>query len=197
MNHLIASVERALKSGLPDRDDLAFLALTGKIESAVRDAVALRLGKDLADSDPSLLVCREYKRCDLAILNSKGSAQLSIEFKDCISGDLSESHKKTPIDDVETDIKRDKCKSKNPLAVLTTKSVFGKFDVDRGIKYLGGKRGFKEFCSHEVEDQAERCQRFVHSRLNVLSAGFVTGTSRSLKVRIDWWLIDGPAHLRQ
>ena len=51
-----------------DKDELAYLALTSKVESPVQDKWAFLLHKELF---PKYLVAREWKRVDIAILDGK------------------------------------------------------------------------------------------------------------------------------
>lgn len=57
------------------KDELAYLALTQKAEHAVRDRLAFALHRNLQDF-PSLLVCREWRRCDLAILEATADGSI-------------------------------------------------------------------------------------------------------------------------
>ena len=50
------------------RDELAYLALTQKPEHVLRDRLAFEIHRTLPEGDPSLCVCREWKRVDMAIL---------------------------------------------------------------------------------------------------------------------------------
>lgn len=50
-------------------DELAYLALTQKVEWAVRDKLAFGLHSRLC-TDPDMLVCREWNRFDLAVLKN-------------------------------------------------------------------------------------------------------------------------------
>lgn len=68
-----------------NEDELAFLALTSKIENPLRDKIAFEFYKRLKDNK---IVCREYsdkeykiRRADLAILSSNGEPECIIEFK--------------------------------------------------------------------------------------------------------------------
>ena len=55
-------------------DELAFLALTSKPEQHFRDRIAYSLFKKLEDD--CVLVCREWKRTDLAVLNASDQQPL-------------------------------------------------------------------------------------------------------------------------
>lgn len=63
-----------------DGDDLAYLALTGKIELLVRDAIAVLIRRRFPDLTPA----REFKRRDLVVLRN-GIPQVVIEGKLWIS----------------------------------------------------------------------------------------------------------------
>ncbi len=65
-------------------DELAYLALTSKPEFQVRDRLAWRLHQVL---DGGLLVAREWRRCDLAILEGDKPIAL-IEFKATHTSDV-------------------------------------------------------------------------------------------------------------
>ena len=76
----------AMTDGLPGPNDLAFFALTSKIEGVVRDSVALHIHRKY----PALVATREFRRCDLAVFDpqdnegsnaSTATALFSIEFK--------------------------------------------------------------------------------------------------------------------
>ena len=63
---LIASLEDIGSAFQPD--ELAYLALTQKVEHAVRDKLAFKLHQRLSSASPEALVCREWLRADLAVL---------------------------------------------------------------------------------------------------------------------------------
>jgi hypothetical protein len=67
-------------------NELAYLALTQKVEHAVRDKLAYLLHLSLEDK-PSLLVCREWLRADLAIIQHEDPL-LVLEAKAIYSFDL-------------------------------------------------------------------------------------------------------------
>jgi hypothetical protein len=51
-------------------DELAYLALTQKVEHAIRDKLAFALHQSLQQRDQTLLVCREWIRRDLAVIQN-------------------------------------------------------------------------------------------------------------------------------
>lgn len=68
-------------------DELAYLALTQKVEHAIRDKFAFKLHKKMSTESPELLVCREWLRSDLAILRNDKPA-LILEAKAVYSFDI-------------------------------------------------------------------------------------------------------------
>jgi len=63
---------------LIESDDMAYLFATGKSELEIRNALALYLHRNL---EPSQHALREWKRHDLAVLDSSGQPMLIIEGK--------------------------------------------------------------------------------------------------------------------
>ena len=196
MNQFADGVANALKHGLPDGNDLAFLSLTGKIETAVRDAVAIHMQKNFA----SYWVCREQKRCDLVLMNQKGAVVVCIEFKDAVAGDLLYCIHDKPryINLVLRDLEKSSKKFEDfpeaqHLAVLTVATQHGKLQADHGVKYLRGRHGHEAWSGSDLDWKTKECDRVVKRHLNVLAQGYKQGESRGATVRIDWWLIDAPA----
>lgn len=66
---LLISALGEIGSAFPP-DELAYLALTQKVEHAVRDKLAFKLHQRLISVQPEALVCREWLRADLAVLRS-------------------------------------------------------------------------------------------------------------------------------
>ena len=67
------------------KDELAYLALTSKIENPLRDKIAFELQKELKEN---IIVCREWtnnrknkSKADIAILDINGKPECIIEFK--------------------------------------------------------------------------------------------------------------------
>ena len=70
-------------------NELAYLALTSKIEFPIRDRLAFRLRQRIAETS-NLAVAREWKRkrFDLAVVTDRSEAQLLLEAKAMYSFDL-------------------------------------------------------------------------------------------------------------
>ena len=79
MNSMRGELEKALSNVGRDfeEDQLAFLALTSKPELQIRDALAWRLHRAL----PDLIVSREWRRTDLAVLDRAGNPLMLLEAK--------------------------------------------------------------------------------------------------------------------
>jgi hypothetical protein len=79
----------ALRSIKADPNELAYFALTSKPEAQIRDRLAYRLHEMLADQD-DLLVAREWKRMDLAVLKPGRTLVpvALVEAKALLSADL-------------------------------------------------------------------------------------------------------------
>lgn len=68
-------------------NELAYLALTSKIEFPIRDRLAFRLCQRLLESS-DLAVAREWKKYDLAVVTDGSEARLLLEAKAMYSFDL-------------------------------------------------------------------------------------------------------------
>jgi len=67
-----------------DKDELAYLGLTGKIEIPIRDKLAFMLFRSLG---PDAIVCREWERCDIAVLDPAGRPDHIVEMTAAITAD--------------------------------------------------------------------------------------------------------------
>ncbi|MDY0090630.1 MAG: hypothetical protein RBR78_09720 [Flavobacteriaceae bacterium] len=96
------------------REEIAYLGLTSKIEIQLRDKLALALHNEFKDQ---FIVTREWKKCDLAILNKHTLEPiLLLELKNCYSCDLI---KNSTLKEYELEIKKDLNKSET----LSTKNT--------------------------------------------------------------------------
>lgn len=78
-------IRSAIASFAPD--ELAYLALTGKPELALRDRIAFQLHTSPQTTANRWTVSREYRRIDLAVLRENGLAAAVIEMKCAYSFD--------------------------------------------------------------------------------------------------------------
>lgn len=76
-------VKRVLQQTMLSGDELGYYVLTGKIEGIIRDRLSMHLHKHLQDLyGNTLVVLREYRRCDVAILcagNSKNATLIELK----------------------------------------------------------------------------------------------------------------------
>ena len=104
---LIKDIERILTQEIHEQSkagDLAFLCLTSKIELNFRDRIAVSLFQKYSEN---YKISREYKRCDLAILDNENNLVLIIEFKACYSFDFIKKNKSEEyIKAIEKDMKK-------------------------------------------------------------------------------------------
>ncbi|MDF1553138.1 MAG: hypothetical protein P1P84_08760 [Deferrisomatales bacterium] len=109
------SMESILKEGLKsvqdsfsDPNELAYLALTGKVETQIRDRLAFSLHCKLYST---YMIAREWNRCDLAILDKENSSPIAfIELKALHSADICNQKK---WEKYKKKIEYDRIKSKN------------------------------------------------------------------------------------
>ncbi len=73
------------------KDELAYLALTSKIELPFRDRLAYRLQRELEQLGDGRWVSREWKRFDLAILREREQPVALVELKAMYSFDMFQS----------------------------------------------------------------------------------------------------------
>ena len=92
LDRLVATQMRTVK-GAFEPDELAYLALTSKVELPVRDRLAFGLRQRLAASG-NLAVAREWRTFDLAVVTEAGEARLLLEAKAMVSFDLIGSPRK-------------------------------------------------------------------------------------------------------
>jgi hypothetical protein len=84
---IVSALQKLSEAFQPD--ELAYLALTQKVEHAIRDKLAFNLHQKL-NSNSSLLVCREWFRRDLAIVQD-GKPRLILEAKAIYTFDIIKS----------------------------------------------------------------------------------------------------------
>ncbi len=153
----------AMTDGLPGPNDLAFFALTSKIEGVVRDSVALHIHRKY----PALVATREFRRCDLAVFDpqdnegsnaSTATALFSIEFKADGSGKFrtpegSKDAAKLVTDDLAASPA--KCpRSGAHFAILTVVAIHG--NPDRGVSFPWAIKyytGVERYCDRTLTEQ--------------------------------------------
>lgn len=183
-----------------NQDELAYLALTSKIELPVRDKIAWYLYNRLGNE---YIVSREYpvgrKRIDIAILDKKGSPFIYIEFKamytfDCIQtsrGRIPDNYQKALIKDIQ------KCNANDDIiktyAVLLAthphKSIPREYT--KTIKYAGSIN--KNLGKKDNIEIYEECDENLKNYFNGLVSGAIMKDGEALKNVVDvyYWML-GP-----
>ena len=175
-------------------DELAYLALTSKIEMPIRDRWAYSLHRELGDV---LNVSREWKRTDISILNIT-SPRAIIELKAMYSFDAALDPKGIGgfTDAMSADAKKAKTlatKDTEIYTVLLATHPDGPFPKEMNgiIKYVPGiNNAIKAFGSSEKVKRAamDAVNNDLKSR-NVIAAGSLNGgKSFNTKVSILYWL---------
>ena len=177
--------------------ELAYLALTSKVEFPIRDRLAFRLHTRLGDG-PSQ-VAREWHRTDLAVL-SGGVPTLLLEVKAMYSFDAVDSA--IGLDNFQRQVRRDRDKSLRPEA--STAEVYALLlvthpggpcgeELNAVVKYRTGiERGAKRGIERVREDAAAAVsKKFVDFRLITSTGSLDAGTAFGVPVGIDYYLF-GP-----
>ncbi len=189
----LKAVERAFDF---DNDELAYLALTSKVERPIRDRWAFELYKNI---NPNFIVSREWLSTDLAILDNLVPRAL-IELKAMYS--FNALNEKTILRYVDL-MKKDTIKAKE-LALRTTStpqiytvllathphaSVGTKFK--KVIKYsLGINKAFKDY------ENAENIKKTTNDKVNthfsewhcIANGSFVGGKAFEINTEVLFWL---------
>lgn len=177
--------------------ELAYLALTSKVEFAIRDRLAFRLHTRLGDG-PSQ-VAREWHRTDLAVL-SGGAPTLLLEVKAMYSFDAIDSA--VGLRNFHRQVLRDRDKSLRPeagsaeiyaLLLVTHPGGPCGAELDAVVKYRAGiERGAKRGIDRVREDAAAAVSEKFHDfRLITTRGSLDAGTAFGVPVSIDYHLF-GP-----
>jgi hypothetical protein len=194
---LTASLERAAAPFAPD--ELAYLALTSKIERPLQDRLAWSLHTQL----PELVVAREWRRADIAVLDASATAPLVlIEAKAMYTNDVMEErspntrkYMKYMRDDIAKSVQLDAGGTADVYALaLATHPMGAPRQLDGVIKYLPAIRGSLQKNSHGAVRQSasETLSRLLPDLGPVRSGSLMGGSAFGVQVAIDWWLV-GPA----
>lgn len=179
-----------------NEDELAYLALTQKIEHAIRDKLAFVLHQQLRE-DPSLLVCREWNRRDLAIVQHS-LPRLILEAKAIYSFDIVKTGALHPFPElVEEDLQKaaqwsEDASREHPLEtlglVVATHPHNKPGSVNRqAFKYYGGVTKYAD-----ESNDFSALDAVMHSRMSnlalVRSGKIDAGRAFDVKVSVFYWL---------
>ncbi|MDD4878729.1 MAG: hypothetical protein PHO02_06910 [Candidatus Nanoarchaeia archaeon] len=200
------SIDNAIKNELKSiqihfkKDELAYLALTSKIELPIRDKIAFRLHKILN----TLKVAREWNRTDLVILDSYNKPIRILELKAMYTFDGIDIHKekdifpKLLVQDFQKNKKllqkETKCYS---LLLATHPSAIISKRLQNIVKYSGGiNNAFNKYRTSGAI--LNNCKKNIKNKLSelfgkekIIMGTINAGRCWNNKVEIIYWLI-GP-----
>jgi hypothetical protein len=182
--------------------ELAYLALTSKVESPIRDRLAFRLHTRTADGRSQ--VAREWHRTDLAVL-SGGVPTLLLEVKAMYSFDAVDSA--VGLRNFHRQVLRDRDKSLRPeatsaeiyaLLLVTHPGGPCRENLNAVVKYRTGiERGAKRGIERVREDAAAAVSKaFQDFGLITTRGSLDAGTAFGVPVSIDYHLF-GPFPARK
>jgi hypothetical protein len=172
-----------------DGDELAYLALTGKIEGRVRDRLAWRLHQSLTDG---YQFAREWRRVDLAVL-SGGHPRLLVELK-AFCGFNIIGKKNAPAEYLEA-LRRDLAKVAGLhvdglfMAVIADTTLTGPVP-DRlvgTVKYLAD---IQKHTNHPSDDEVQHFIEAVPGRLIGLPRIEGKAADVPVRVRLAVWTVE-------
>lgn len=179
-------------------DELAYLAVTSKVESPVRDRLAWGLHQRLADT--GLRVAREWRRADIAVLADDAAVTL-VEVKALYTFDvLRGPQRRRYLDMVRSDLAKavTLAPGADAYALVLTTHVDGPITgpLRNVVKYAGGIAG--ALTRHGTEDRVRsQALTALGSELALLGAvshvPMEAGRVFDLAVTVDAWLV-GPVN---
>ena len=181
------------------KNELAYLALTSKPEFAIRDKLAFNLHQSLLAR--GLIVSREWKRTDLAVL-LEARPQALLEIKAMFSFDAVK--KGRPSHQYESLLQSDVAKARKValsqtqiFALLLSTHPAASFDPRlRGVvKYLTKiNSNYRGMSASEIRENATSAVRSWPSSRLVRTAGTIAaGEAFGVEVKLDYWLFKFPA----
>lgn len=188
---------RALDAAF-DPNELAYLALTSKVELPVRDRLAWQLHNRIAEH--GFCVAREWRRSDLAILDHEGTPVAILEAKAFYGFDVARGMAAT--DRYTVAIARDLAKARRlgpdaqtfALALCTTPLAH----IPPPLQQLAKYADYVNAAINEFGDPAvvrHKAQEHVTARLATLgpveALNLGDGNAYDLRVSVDAWLV-GP-----
>ena len=177
-------------------NEFAYLALTQKIEHAIRDRLAFSLHEALA-GDPSLLVCREWFRRDLAVVQAD-KPRLILEAKAIYTFDIINEGAEHPFPRLVADdlAKAAEWASDAPeshpletlaLVVATHPHSQPGRQYKQAVKYFGGVSRYASE-SLSFDEASERLSQRMGAFRQVHGVPAFAGTAFGIDVSIYAWL---------
>jgi hypothetical protein len=190
--HVVAALKSLDGAYLPD--ELAYLALTQKVEHAFRDSLAFKLHQ-LLQAQPDLLVCREWHRTDLAVVRD-AQPLLLLEVKAIYTFDILKSGAQHPYPELlQQDIEKSQAwqigGNNSTLEVLALLVATRPHDPPssayrEAVKYYGGVVKYATTSNNVAAAHAE-VQRRVNLSL-VHHAEVQGGRAFGVGVSVAYWL---------
>ncbi len=196
-NILIQSLEQVVDEF--GKDELAFLALTTKIELPLRDRLAYVLYKKLKTE--GLIVSREWRRVDLAILGETAPQEVLIELKAMYTFDAvnERGYYKKCIDYLFEDIKNaselvGKSEDIYGILLVTHPMQIIPFKFERIIKYMPGINGALKRLGNQkqvADVSVDRIDKLlVEGEHTIIKKGTLLGGSAfSIETNVLYWII--------
>ena len=177
------------------KNELAYLALTSKVERPVQDKWAFLLHREL---QPKYLVAREWKRLDIAILN-KETPKALIELSAVYTFDVFSKSKRI-IQKLEKDEEKSKKlfpKCKNIYTVLLMTHPYSRFPkaltslkYRKGVNasYNKGKMRENSEPTEAKDKMVEKLKQKVKGRI-ITDGKLEAGEAFGIKTSIFYWII--------
>lgn len=174
-----------------EKNELAYLSLTSKIENPVRDRLAYRLHSDFRNV--STIAAREWKRRDLVILKN-GSPKAIIEMKAMYTFDAAKNreisgfHQKL-IEDMAKANMYNGVEVYGLLLATHPQETLNK-DYKYTVKYLGGINSALKRSSHDILlERAKKNIGCAFKNCETVASGKLTGgTAFGVPVSVHYWL---------
>ena len=179
-------------------NELAYLALTSKIERPIRDKLAYFLHRSFENHN-NIDVAREWRRVDLAVIVDR-KPHILLESKAIYVFDIWDQETEWFVNDEKNSIKKDLEKLKNLpsgtdaekllLVLATDCDRPPKASLDRIVKYGDLLRKYHKGKKTEDETRMQAKKRF--GDFKYFSSGIISGGHAfDIKVDVHWWIF-GP-----
>ncbi len=176
------------------QDELAYLALTSKVELPIRDRLAYALYRHFGNGD-SVLVAREWKRVDLAIIVGQ-KPEFLLEAKAMYTFNIWDGYRTKFLINVRNDLNKLKDKDSSDaaekliLVLATDCDESPKKHLDEAVKYSGDLRKYDKL--RKSEDEIRIAAREMFDEFEHFSSGKITGgRAFGIEASVYYWLF-GP-----
>jgi hypothetical protein len=173
--------------------ELAYLALTSKIEHPIRDRMAFHLHTKFAEDH--FLIAREWRRVDIAVISPQGNPACLVELKAMYTFDALERRPwfVAPVDSDLKKISQYNLPSTNIFAVILGTHVHGTVSPEftEVVKYadLIERAYSKNSRSQSIRDLALEAVRNLYADRIGFQGHLPAGSAFGLEVTMHWWLV--------